>query len=152
MSTTVKIMLKPTSQILKDHGMEKDGAVQNYWTSIVNRRMTKYMPFKSGAMATKLKFQSSASEIVVLAPYARYQYMGKVMVNAKTGKGSAFIRGVGYRYRKGTTLKATSRPLTYDTTKHPLAGDKWDERLIANEMDAMIADLKQYIRRREGKA
>lgn len=152
MSTTVKIKVKPVAQILKDHGLEKNGAVQNYWTSIVNRRITKYMPFKSGAMATKLKIQSNASEIVVLAPYARYQYMGKVMVNAKTGKGAAFIPGVGYRYKKGTVLKATSRPLTYDTTKHPLAGDKWDERLIDNEMDAMIAELKNYIRRREGKA
>lgn len=152
MSTTVKVRVKSVSQILKDHGLEKDGPVQNYWTSIVNRRITRYMPFKSGVLATKLKFQASPTEIVVLGPYARYQYDGVVMVNARTGKGPALIPGIGYRYRKGTVLKATSRPLNYDTTKHPLAGDKWDEQLINNEYDAMIADLKNYVRHREGKA
>lgn len=152
MSTTVKVKVKPVSQIIKDHGLDKDGPVQNYWTTMVNRRITRYMPFKSGALATKLKFQASPSSIVVLGPYANYQYRGKVMVNAKTGKGPAFIPGVGYRYKKGTVLKATERPLNYDTTKNPLAGDRWDKRLIENEMDAMIADLKNYVRRREGKA
>lgn len=152
MSTTVKIKVNPTSQIIKDHGLEDDGAVQNYWTSIVNKRLTRYMPFKSGALTTKLKFQASPSSIVVLGPYANYQYRGKVMVNAKTGKGPALIPGVGYRYKKGTVLKATNRPLSYDTSKNPDAGPLWDERLIENEMDAMVADLKNYVRRREGKA
>lgn len=152
MSTTVIVRVKPVAKILKDHGLEKDGPVQNYWTGIVNKRITRYMPFKSGALATKLKFQSGATEITVLGPYARYQYVGKVMVNAKTGKGPAFIPGIGFRYRKGTALKVTERPLNYDTSKNPYAGDEWDKRLIANEKDAMIADLMKYIRRREGKA
>lgn len=152
MSTTVKVRLKSVNQILKDHGLEKDGPVQQYWTSIVNKRITRYMPFKSGALATKLKFQAGPSEIIVLGPYARHQYEGKVMVNAKTGKGPAFIPGVGYRYKKGTVLKATERPLTYDTSKNPDAGPQWDKRLVENEHAAMVADLKNYIRRREGKA
>lgn len=152
MSTKVKIRLKSVSQILKDHGMEKDGPVQQYWTSIVNKRLTRYMPFRTGVLATKLKFQAGPSEIIVLGPYARYQYMGKVMVNAKTGKGPALIPGVGYRYKKDTVLRATERPLDYDKTKNPEAGDLWDRRLVENEQAAMVADLKNYIRHREGKA
>lgn len=149
MSTTVKVKMKSVNQILRDHGLEKDGPAQRYWTGIVNKRLTPYMPFQSGALATKLKFQASPSEIVVAGPYARYQYEGKVMVNAKTGKGPAFL--VGYRYKKGTILKVTERPLTYDTTKNPKAGPLWDRRLVANEMDAMTEKMRRYIRRREGK-
>lgn len=152
MSTTVKVKVKPASQILKDHGLEKDGPIQDYWTSIVNKRIKRYMPVKSGALATKRKFQAGPSSIIVLGPYANYQYRGKVMVNAKTGNGPAFIPGIGYRYKKGTVLKATNRSLDYDKSKNPDAGPLWDKRLVENEMDAMIADLKDYIRRKEGKA
>lgn len=150
MSTTVEVKVKPVAQILKDHGLEKNGRVQRYWTSIVSRRITRYMPFKSGVLATKLKLQT-ASKITVLGPYARYQYEGRAMVNAKTGKGPAFIRGVGYRYKKGTVLKATSRTLNYDTTKNPDAGPLWDKRLIASEQNDMIDEMKRYIHRMEGK-
>ncbi len=37
--------------------------------------------------------------------YARYLYFGNKMVDAETGKGPALIEDVGYRYRKGATLK-----------------------------------------------
>lgn len=150
MSTTVIVKLNSVDKILKDNGLQKDGPAQRYWTGIVNKRLTRYMPMQSGMLATKLKFQSSATEITVLGPYARYQYEGKVMVNAKTGKGPAFIPGVGYRYKKDTILRVTDRPLNYDTTNNAQAGPLWDKRLVANEMDAMIADLNNYIRRRKG--
>lgn len=149
MSTTVKIVAPAAEEIVKNHNLEDGGSVQQYWTSIVNRRMTNYMPFRSGALATKLKFQANASEIVVAAPYARYQYEGKVMVNAATGKGAAYIPGVGFRYPRGAILKQTNRPLNYDTTKHPLAGDKWDVRLVENEQDDMIAELKNFVKKLE---
>ena len=106
------------------------------------------MPYRTGALSTKLKYIKGTDEIVVLAPYAKYQYYGKVMVNSKTGKGPAFIPGVGYRYRLGTTLKATERNLQYDKTKNPRAGPFWDRALIASEGKAIKADLQLYIGRR----
>lgn len=48
-------------------------------------------------------------------PYARYLYMGKVMVDSKTGKGPANIPNVGPRFRKGATLVATDRDLRFAT-------------------------------------
>ena len=72
------------------------------------------------------------------------------MVNAATGKGPACIPNVGYRYPRGAQLKATSRPLTYTKTdKNPDAGPFWGRKLMAEEGDAMLADLKNYVRRRE---
>lgn len=71
------------------------------------------------------------------------------MVNAATGKGPAYIKDVGYRFPKGSQLMATDRPLTYTTTKNPLAGPFWGRRLMAEEGDAMLQDVKNYVRRRE---
>lgn len=148
MSTRIKVEMKPVSTILTRLGVDRNGDVQMHLTRIVNKRITKYMPFRSGALATKLKHIKSPTEIEVLGPYARYPYYGKVMVNSVTGKGPAMIPGVGYRYRKGTTLKVTERDLNYDKTKHPEAGPYWDRRMMAAEKDAIAADVQAYVRRR----
>lgn len=148
MSTRIKVEMKPVGTILTRLGVNKTGDVQMQLTRIVNKRITKYMPFRSGALATKLKHIKSPTEIEVLGPYARYPYYGKVMVNSVTGKGPAMIPGVGYRYRKGTTLKVTDRDLKYDTTKHPDAGPFWDRRMMAAEKDAIVSDVQAYVRRR----
>ena len=148
MSTKIKVEMKPISTILTRIGVNKTGDVQMQLTRIVNKRITRYMPFRTGALSTKLKYIKSPTEIEVVAPYARMMYYGKVMVNSKTGKGPAFIPGVGYRYKKGTILKATDRDLKYDTTKHPEAGPFWDRRMMAAEKDAIVSDVQAYVRRK----
>ena len=148
MSTRIKVEMKPISTILTRIGVNKTGDVQMQLTRIVNKRITRYMPFRTGALSTKLKYIKSPTEIEVVAPYARMMYYGKVMVNSKTGKGPAFIPGVGYRYKKGTILKATDRDLKYDTTKHPEAGPFWDRRMMAAEKDAIVSDVQAYVRRK----
>ena len=148
MSTRIKVEMKPISTILTRIGVNKTGDVQMQLTRIVNKRITRYMPFRTGALSTKLKYIKSPTEIEVAAPYARMMYYGKVMVNSKTGKGPAFIPGVGYRYKKGTILKATDRDLKYDTTKHPEAGPFWDRRMMAVEKDAIVSEVQAYVRRK----
>lgn len=151
MIVDVRVQLKPTQRIIADLGLHRDGDTQRYWTSEVMRRMVRYMPYRTGTTATKLTFMRSSTEIEVAAPYARMLYRGKVMVNARTGKGPALIPGIGYRYRKGTILKATDRDLDFDKTKHPLAGPEWDKRMIAAEGGQLIADLQAYVDRKKGK-
>ena len=148
MSTKIRVDMKPIATILTRIGVNKTGDVQMQLTRIINKRITRYMPFRSGALATKLKYIKSPTEIEVIAPYARYQYYGKVMVNSKTGKGPALIPGVGFRYRKGTTLKVTNRDLEYDTTKNPRAGPFWDKRMMAAEKGAIVSDIQAYVRRK----
>ena len=122
----VRVKMKPVNTILTRMGVKPDGDVQMFVTNTVNRRITRYMPFRSGALATKLKHIKSATEIEVLGPYARYQYYGKVM--------------------EGPAPKAvTDRDLKYDKTKNPLAGPFWDRRLIANEGAQIAADVRRYV-------
>lgn len=151
MSTRIKVEMKPVDTILTRIGVDKNGDVQMQVTRIINNRITKYMPFRTGVLSTKLKRIKSPTEIEVAAPHALYMYYGKVMVNSETGKGPAFIPGVGYRYRKGTVLKATERDLNYDLTKHPKAGPFWDRRMMASDAAQIAHDIQVYVNRRGGK-
>lgn len=122
----VRVKMKPVNTILTRMGVKPDGDVQMFVTNTVNRRITRYMPFRSGALATKLKHIKSATEIEVLGPYARYQYYGKAM--------------------EGPAPKVvTDRDLKYDKTKNPLAGPFWDRHLINNEGAQIAADVRRYV-------
>lgn len=149
MKITVKI--KPNDQIRCYQLLRPGGAAQCYHTENVMRRMDKYMPKQTGAFIKSMHDQTvvSTGKIVVQAPQARYLYYGKVMVNEKTGKGPGYIPNKGYRYRKGTKLRATTRPLTYTKTFNPLAGSYWDRRLWAAEGKVLTAELEAYINGRE---
>lgn len=128
MSDKIKVEMKPVGAILARLGIDKNGRVQRFLTETVNRRITRYMPFRTGVLATKLKFVSSPTEITVNGPYARYQYYGKVMV----GK---------------PPKQVTDTDLVYDKTKHPSAGPFWDRRLMAAERDAIVQDVQERIKR-----
>lgn len=151
MSTRIKVEMKPVNTILTRLGVDKTGDVQMQVTRIVNQRITRYMPYRTGALSTKLKYIKSPTEIEVAADYAHYQYIGKVRVNAATGKGPMNIPGVGLRYRKGTVTKLTDRDL--DQKPHPpdndRAGPLWDRRMMAAEGDQIAAELQAYVDRRK---
>ena len=152
MITRIKVEMKPVNTILTRLGVNKTGDVQMQATRIINQRITRYMPYRTGALSTKLKYIKSPTEIEVAARYATYQYYGKVMVNAKTGKGPAFIPGVGYRYKKGTVLKATDRDLDQKTgTKNDRAGPFWDKRMMAAEGSQIAKEIQAYVDRKAGK-
>lgn len=144
----MKIKLNlPSGAVLADRkGFGPNGHVQAFHTANVNRRIGKYMPHLTGVLETKLKI-ARGTEIVVLGPYAKYQYYGKVMVDSVTGKGPVNIPDVGYRFRKGATLAVTDRNLEYTKTFNPQAGPFWDRALVAAEGTALVADIQRYLER-----
>lgn len=144
----VKLALPPAAVLADRKGFGPNGHVQKFHTANVNRRISKYMPHLTGTLETKLKIARN-TEIVILGPYAKYQYYGKVMVDSVTGKGPANIPDVGYRFRKGAVLAVTDRNLEYTKTFNPQAGPFWDRALVAAEGEAMVADTQRYINRRQ---
>lgn len=126
----VKVNMKPVERILEAHGLGKSGDVQRFATSCINRRITKYMPLRSGMLATKSKHIVSPTEILIDGPYAAYQYYGKVMVGVPP-------------------KQATNKDLRYDKTKHPLAGPFWDRRLMAAEGELIAQEIQEYVQRRK---
>ena len=143
----IKVKMNPVSKILKDHGVTPDGDVQKFLTLTINRRIGRYMPHVTGALETKQKYIASPTSIEVVGPQVKYLYFGNRMVNAKTGKGPGYIPNVGYRYRKGTKLVPSSKPLTYTKTFNPNAGPYWDRRLMAAEKDDIAKEVTDYANR-----
>lgn len=143
----VKIHIDPDA-ILLAHGLNDGGDAQRFFTENVNKRITKYMPYRSGALSGKLKRVTSPSEITITAPYARYQYYGKVMIDPAINAAGFLTKDGTWRSRKGAVKVLTDRDLTYDTTKNAEAGPFWDRRMMAAEGDALLDDLKGYIRSR----
>lgn len=132
MKVTVKVEMKSAQEILERHGLTGNGNVQRFHTMNVNRRIGKYMPHLSGALETKSKRMASGTEITILAPYAKYQYYGKVMV--------------------GSPPKIlTGRNLQYTKDFNPLAGPYWDRALVAAEGEVLVEELQAYITKRGGK-
>ena len=129
MSTRIKVEMKPVNTILTRLGVDKNGDVQKFVTNTINRRMTRYMPYRTGALSTKLKYVKSPTEIEVLAPYARYQYYGKAMAGPPP-------------------KEVTDKPLQYTKDFNPQAGPFWDRRMMAAEQNAIAADVMAYIRRK----
>lgn len=84
-----------------------------------------YVPART--MSLNQRTRIIGNSIVYPGPCARYLWEGKVMADSATGKGPAHIPGVGYRFRKGATLKPTSRKLKFTKSVHPLAQDHWTE-------------------------
>lgn len=143
----VKINIDPDA-ILLAYGLNDGGDAQRFFTENVNKRITKYMPYRSGALSGKLKRVTSPSEITISAPYARYQYYGKVMIDPAINAAGFLTKDGTWRSRKGAVKVLTDRDLTYDTTKNAEAGPFWDRRMMAAEGDALLDDLKGYIRSR----
>lgn len=146
----IKISVPRTADLLKKYGLEKDGAVQQYMTNMVNRRITRYMPYRTGVLSSKLKFVSGPREITVVGPYARYQYGGKVMIDPTINAAGFRTKDGTWRSRRGAVKVLTDRSLSYDTSKNEFAGPLWDKALVAHEADDMTQELANFIRSRGG--
>lgn len=145
----VTVKCKSAEQIIRAHGLDRNGDVQLAWTRIVDQRISRYMPYRSGALSSKLKYISGPAEITVRAPYAKYQYYGKVMIDPKINAAGFLTKDGTWRSRKLVSKVLTDRDLTYDTSKNANAGPYWDRRLVAAEGAAMAQEIGAYIRRRE---
>ena len=134
MNTRIRVKMKPVNTIIARLGVGKSGDVQRFVTHEVNRRITRYMPYRSSALSTKLKIVSGPAEITVLGPYARYQYYGKVMVGQ-------------------APKRVTDKDLDYTQSKshNPLAGPKWDKHMMAAEGAQIAADIQKYVNRKAGR-
>ncbi len=95
------------------------------------RRMIPYTPFRNGILekSATLGTVIGSGEIHQVAPYARYQYYGMLMVSSITG--SAFAS-------KGEKKVLTDTPLEYDKSKHPQAGPFWFERMKAEHKEDIL--------------
>lgn len=125
----IRMEMRPVNRIVSRLGIDPNGTVQRKITQNINHRITRYMPYLTGTLATRLKRVASPTEIEIAGPYAKHQYYGKAMV----GK---------------APKRLTGHALEYTKTKNAQAGPFWDRRLMAAEGDAIVADLQRDVRGR----
>ena len=111
------VKLQPTSTIKARLGIEPNGRVQKFFTNTCAKKMDKYVPFDEGNLAD---YHLESDAVVYEQPYARYQYYG---------------------------LSKNGKPLNYHTDKHPLATSYWDKKMVSAEMDDIVKEVQDYIRR-----
>lgn len=109
--------------------------------------MIPYMPLQTGnlrqrSQAESVSLMGTGVVVAAVPPYGRYQYMGKVMVEADTGRGAFYIPTVGWRFHKGAKLVATDRDLQYS---QPTATARWFETAKQNHGQAWIDRVKQVV-------
>ena len=152
MIVRVKANMPSVARAMQGLGVTERGRVQSFLTQRVLLHMRPYMPWLSGGMATTQTRQSGPAEIVVDAPQARYLYMGSKMRDPNGGGPFPLKDEDGrptgeFRYRKGSHPVATGEPLHYTHTTNSYAGDHWDKTMMANERDAIAAEVTAYARR-----
>lgn len=114
--------------------------VQQYVDTTVIRYMKPYTPMRNGILykSSILGTTIGSGEIIQVAPYARYQYYGKLMVSRITGSPFAL---------QGESKVLTEIPLKYSTFRHPLAGSHWFERMKADKKDVILRGAQRIVNR-----
>lgn len=135
MGVKIKLDMDGAEKAMRRAQYALDGAIM--------QSMIPYMPKVTGSFIQRTVAKSAAVQgtgIVYagVGPEGRYLYKGKVMVDAKTGKGPMNIPGVGLRYKLGAKLKATEREFNFNKLANPDVQKEWF-------LPAKKKDLKSWI-------
>lgn len=139
---SVKVDLKPTSVISLRLGIQNKGPVHKFFTHTCAIHMDKYVPYRTGTLATTVveggNTTSNVTEdtITYAQKYAIYPYMG-IRKNAKFE-----MNGKSYRLYKN---------MHYGTDKHSLAGPHWDKRMWTAEKNDIVKEVQDYVKKHGGK-
>ena len=128
--------IKATDILLKERGLQDMGPVQKYIDSECIRLMAPYTPMRNGFLmrSATLGTKIGSGEINQIAPYARYQYYGKLMVSSITGSAWA---------RYGEKKVLTDKDLVHDKSRHPQAGPFWFERMKADHKEEILEGARK---------
>jgi hypothetical protein len=128
--------MKATDIMMKKRGLLPMGNVQKFIDQETIRLMAPYTPFRAGMLekGATLGTKIGSGEINQIAPYARFQYYGKVMVSAITGSPWA---------SRGEKKILTDKDLQYDTSRHPLAGKMWFERMKSDKKNEILEGARK---------
>lgn len=94
-----------------------------------------YVPFLQGTLSESAKPNEDNTKIIYNTPYARFQYMGKLMLDSR---GSSWAK-------KNTKKHVVNKDLTYSREHHSQAGAKWYERSKENNLNNWIEVVKRAV-------
>ena len=149
--TSVKVNIKPTSEIIAKLGIQPNGPAHTYFTEKCAEHMDKYVPYREGNLAYANMY-TTTDEVHYASRYAQYMYEGKVMgpnIPIKDANGNI----VKWFSRKPKYL--TDRDIDYSQSRanpeHEFAGPHWDKRMWSAEKDEVVKEVAEYVKIYGGK-
>ncbi|MBP3441703.1 MAG: hypothetical protein J6L62_02765 [Clostridia bacterium] len=133
---TVKVDFSDAAKVLENHGLEKGGRVQAFFTSEVMRRSDPYVPFSSGPLKNTAEMTADKDGIVYNQPYSRFHWYGKVMIYEPTG--STWAPKYGQKV-------VTDRVMKYQGA--PLRGPHWVTRCWLDNKYDIIRSTEEFARK-----
>ena len=131
---SLKLKMNDTNKILKDHGMQENGAVTKCLRDTVDRFCDPYVPMESGMLKNSKTYPSN-HEIKYTSPYAHYMYKGQLMVGP-TGSSWA---------KKGEKKHYTNKSLKFQGT--PKRGGEWEKRMMNDRRKDVIKSVQNFIKK-----
>lgn len=131
---SLKLKMNDTNKILKDHGMQENGAVTKCLRDTVDRFCDPYVPMESGMLKNSKTYPSN-HEIKYTSPYAHYMYKGQLMVGP-TGSSWA---------KKGEKKHYTSKSLKFQGA--PKRGGEWEKRMMNDRRKDVIKSVQNFIKK-----
>jgi len=125
-----KLEMKSIAQLCMERGILVNGKTQAFIDQEVIRLMAPYTPMLSGTLekTATIGTRFGSGQIKQNAPYARYQYYGKLMVSSTTGSA----------WSHGEAKVLTETDLQYNKSQHSQAGPYWFERMKADKKEQIL--------------
>lgn len=101
-----------------------------------HRYFSKYTPMQNGILRDDVDFEPF--KVIYKAPYAHYQWEGKLYVSPSTGSPWA---------RPGEVKVRTERNLEYSTEQNPLATSHWEKKAYEAFRYSVSNQVSEFIRR-----
>ena len=133
---------------LKQTGLDASNTAQAFLANEIMRTSDKYVPSDSAKiLKTNASVSKDADGIEYRAPYARYHWFGKLMVDPYTGKGSFYDPKTGMHWSRPKTQKVlTDRDMNYQGA--PLRGPHWVTRCWIDNKNTILKSFADYINAR----
>ena len=128
----VKVRMKSTNKIIKDHGLDNEGKVTRFLRDNADRLMNPFVPMDNGMLRRNKTYPNNHS-IKYISPYAHYLYTGKLML---TKSGSCWAK-------KGEKKIYAGKKLKYHTSG---TGPKWDQLMLQRRKNDLIKDVENFIK------
>lgn len=114
---------------------EKLEKAQNDLNNQIIADTTDYVPFSQGILSNSVHVENG-DEIVWNTPYARFLYMGKLMVDER---GSPYAK-------KGGKKHVTDKDLSYSREAHSKAGPRWFENAMEQHLNGWVEVVKKAVK------
>ena len=131
---SLKLKMNDTNKILKDHGMQENGAVTKCLRDTVDRFCDPYVPMESGMLKNSKTYPSN-HEIKYTSPYAHYMYKGQLMVGPT---GSSWAKKGEKKHYVGKSLKFQGAPKR---------GGEWEKRMMNDRRKDVIKSVQNFIKK-----